>query len=480
MTQTIKTASQRFHAPELVTKQLKLNCVGDRRKVRLSSNFLPLMGFQPETRVSVSVLKDGGFQVSPDPAGEHKVHLRRYRRGRSNNPLETVVEFASQSLIRGTFPPGVDQFHIQMRKNQLQFRPVPNRVFNIRQQFSGRDPLRALVALTGGVDVHCLEQLGFKTDIIVEHRPTEARDRAQRRYINEVHALNCLRNASPRVVVNEDFYELDPAMLRQWVDEGEPISVAHFSIGCDDFSFLKSESMKERSVADGSTMVDMVYPLIRAVETLGGVPVVVVENVRGFMNSGAGTILRSMLTRFGYHVSENVLCARDHGGHQNRERYYLVASLFPGYVPPSPFPRKTDSIWPIIEPHLADCRDVSHCKTVKNRATSGRNVPPLLNKDSQFCPTIIKSQGRGVRDAVYLEHEGRILAPSEGLLKDLMSIDPAFDTSWMAQDLAIETLGQSIDGALHSRVMAAVKAHIQENLGPGPVLRHAKQLSLAI
>lgn len=479
MTVDLRKSCERFHTPEVVTKQLKMNAVGDRHKVRLSSNFLPLMGFMPDSRMTVRELKDGGFRVSSDPNGDHKVHLRRYRRGRSNNPLEAVVEFASQKLIGQTFPPGTERFQIQMRQNQLLFKPLPNRAFNIRQRFSGKNPLKTLVALTGGIDIHCLEQLGFTTEMVVEHRPEEARDRSQGRSLQEVHALSALRNGRPRVLVNEDIYQLDPAVLRQLMDEGDPISVAHFSVGCDDFSNLKSASLKKRSVDDMTTMVDMIHPVLNQISALEA-PVVTIENVRGFQSSGAGTILQSMLRRWGYHLTPMVLNARDYGGIQNRERFYLVASLFPGFTPPAPEERNSESIWHIIKSHLHECRDVSESKTVQNRGKVGRNVPPLLTPDSTYCPTITKSQGRGVRDAVYIEHEGRILAPSEGLLKKLMSIPENLDLGWMAQEQAIETLGQSLDYAMHHRLMEAVKTHVEANLGPGPILRHSSQMALAL
>ena len=61
-----------------------------------------------------------------------------------------------------------------------------------------------------------------------------------------------------------------------------------------------------------------------------------------------------------------------------------------------------------------------------------------------------------------------------------MSIPSDFDVSWMAKEQAIETLGQSIDYQMHHAVMLAVKAHIESNLGKGPILRHSKQMPLAV
>lgn len=467
-----------FSTPSVVTKQLKLNQVGDRRKVRVSSNFLRLMGFNPGDRITPVPMMDGGFKVVPDEKGELKVHQRSYRRsGRSNNPLEAVVEFASQELLSQTMPAGTERFHLRMRNGELRICPVPNRVFNIKRKFTGRDPLKTMVALTGGVDVHCLASLGFKTEVILEYRPEEKRDKGKAS-LAEVHALNTLRNSpagSPRVLINEDIYEVDINRLKALVDEGDPISVGVFSPQCDCFSTMKSESLKQRSIEDLSTTKDMVYPVMQQIQFLE-FPVVVIENVRGFMDSDAGVMMRTLLRRWGYHVTDMVLNALDHGGIQGRNRYYCVASLFPGFEPPAKTPRNTQSIWPIIEAHLPECRDITNTSAIRNRDNS--RVAALLTKDSTHCPTITKSQARGVSDAVQIHHEGRYYGPSEGLIKALMSIPESFDVSWCSKEVAIETLGQSIDYALHHKLMASVKAHVEENLGKGPVLSHTKQMTL--
>ena len=191
----------------------------------------------------------------------------------------------------------------------------------------------------------------------------------------------------------------------------------------------------------------------------------------GFGNSQAGQILRSMLRRWGFHVTDMVLDARDYGGVQGRTRYYCVASLFPGFEPPQSQSWENVSIWPIVERHLSECRDITNTSAIQNRANA-RGVAALITPESTHCPTFLKSQDRGVKDAVYIHDGDRYYAPSEGLIQELMSIPSDFDSQWIAKEQSIETLGQSIDYALHHRVMGAVKDHLQANLGPGPVLRH--------
>ena len=460
-----------FNTPDVVTKQLKLNVVGDRRKVRLSSNFLPLMGFEPGQRLVTAPSLSGGFTVRPATEGDLQVYQRRYGRTRSNSPHEAVVEFANQSFLSQTFPPGVERFHVKLRQGELKITPVPNRVFNIHKRFKGHDPLRALVAMTGGVDIACLRAAGISTDVVLEYRPDEARDIAAGRSLTEVHALNTTRkgNGAPRAIINEDIYNVDPLMLKQLVNEGDPIALYHVSIQCDDVSTAKSASQKAKSIEDLSTTLDQIYPVLRQIETLEQ-PVVIVENVRGFKDSHAGIILRSTMRRWGYEVTDMVLNGRDYGSVQNRTRYYMVASIFPGFEPPKPQPRTERSIWPMIENRLHECRDVSDSYAVKSRGTSNR-CSTYITPESTYCPTIMKSQQRGVKDAVYIENEGRVYAPSENMIKDLMGIPQEFDTSWMASEQAVETLGQSIDFRMHHALMESVKAHVIANLGDRPILR---------
>ena len=463
--------SYHLNTPQVITKNLQINTVGDRRKVRISSNFLEMMGFAPGRRLNTIPSLNGGFSVQPSETGNLQVYKRRYsNRPRSNNPHEAVVEFADQNLIRSTFPAGAERFHVQIRQGNLRITPTPPRVFNIGKRYLGHDPLRALVAMTGGVDVHCLASAGIKTDVVLEWRPDEARDIAAGRTLQETNALNVLRNGSPRILLNEDIYNCDPVMLRRLIDEGDPVVIGHYSIQCDDASVAKSASLKARSIENGSETLSMIYPVLRQIETLE-LPVVIVENVPQFKDSHAGVILRSMLRRWGYHVTDMTFNARDHGSIQNRKRYYMVASIFPGFREPETVPRNDAPIWPLIEEHLSDCRDITDSYAVRSREVTPKRCSAYITRESTYCPTIIKSQDRLLKDGVMIEDGGRVYKPSEKLLKALMQIPDTFSCEKMAIETASECLGQSIDYLMHHRLMESVKEHVLENLGPKAILR---------
>jgi len=454
------------HVPDVITKQLKFNVVQDRRKARVSTNFLKVMGFHPGDRLSISLnaQRFNGFTVKHNSEGGYKVYERGYRRGRSNNPLEAVVEFGSQKLLDQAFPAYTDNFHVEMTKDYLRFTPMANRAHAILSKFSRSSPLNMFVGLTGGVDLHCLESLGWKTEVVLERRPSKRRDIAHKRDLTEVHALNTLVNGSPRILLNEDFYSLDLDRLSNLLSDSPPIFCIHLSLDCNEFSNAKSKAAKQAAVEDLSTTYDMVYPALKLIEKLGPA-MVTIENVKPFASSGAGIILKTTLRRLGYHVNDMVLDATDFGGIQKRERYYQVSSIFPGYKPPAPINKSGKTLRKIILDHISECRDVTDTGYIKARDTKGRSMPPYITVDSLFSSTIMRSQMRGISDAQFVEFEGRVYSPSENMIKKLMSIPEDFNVSWMAKEQAIETLGQSIDYKMHHALIQSITEHANLNIG---------------
>ena len=454
-----------FHTPELITKQLAFNKTDKTpRKLRVSSNFLALMGYEHNDRLDVvkGNGRFGGFSVVKADKGTHKVHARSYKQGRANNPFETLVEFSSQSLIDSSFAPSIGRFHTQITRDKIIFSPLINRAAAIINKFKKESPLKAFVALTGGVDTYCLESLGFDVDVALEYRPQERRDTTDK---SEVNLLNNARNATPNILLNEDIYHLELDQLEKVLADRPPIGLAHYSIQCDDFSTAKNSADKAASIDQLTTTVDMFIPMLEQLKVISPAAIVI-ENVIGFGRSQAGTICMTQLRRLGYHVTALEMDARDYGGGiQTRKRFYLVASIMPGFVAPSKTERNGSPIWPRIEEFIPECRDVSHTNFIKNRAGSNR-ATPSITESSVECPTIVKSQSRGIKDGTYIKTEdGRILSPSESVVKRLMSIPDGFDTSWMGSESAIEVLGQSIDYAMHETLMSSVKDHLQVGFG---------------
>jgi DNA (cytosine-5)-methyltransferase 1 len=466
--------NQAFHSPDIVTKNLKFSEISAGRRLRLSTNFLQGIGLTPDMRLK-AILPEGdklsGFSVVPDENGPYKVHQRGYKRSRSANPLETVIEFTGQELLNNAFPAYTERFHVDMREGKVTFTPMANRVHSIHTKHKKTTALNAFIGLTGGVDVHCMEAMGWKAEVVLEHRPEEKRDASSGRNLTEINALAVLANAKPRVLINEDIYSLEMHRLEQLLEATQPITLCHYSIGCDDHSNAKSQSDKEKSVEDLSTMLDMVYPVLKQIECIKPAAVLI-ENVPAFKKSGAGAILLTTLRRLGYFSTEKVHFAPGLGGKQGRSRYYLVASIYPGYEMPVENEPSSETLKTVIDRHIFECKDVTDNKSIKARATKGRNMPNYVKDDSIYCPTIMKSQDRMISDGCYIERGGRIYKPSLDMLKELMSIPSDFNIDWMPKEQATEVLGQSIDYSMHHAVMSSVTKHLKDNLGGGSIVKY--------
>ncbi|MBK6616346.1 DNA cytosine methyltransferase [Ottowia sp.] len=451
----------RANVPELVTKELALACVGGRRRFRLSSNFLPMMGFVPGERHSVEVPPgmDGMLLKLSGDAGAIKVYERQYHNRRHNNPFETVVEVANQRVLDAAIPAYTERVHLTLQHGQIVVRPLANRTFSIRRSMRGCTELDAMVAMTAGVDVRCLADCGFRIDSILEYRPQEARDLTD---LTETGALNVLANSSPRVLFNEDITRVNWDRVKGAMADGPPIAVLHVSLQCDDFSKAKGRALKAAATEDLSTSRDLVYDALRMIETIQPASVIV-ENVPGFAESGEGALLKVKLQRWGYHVQDGKLQAGAFGGLTKRERYYLVASVWPGFEMPQASGSRRQA-WASIEDLVGQCRDVSHTTSVQEGLKSGRIR--LLRPGDALAPTILKSQGRQTKDSVYIAMpDGRYLLPTLQMQMRLNGIGDDFDLGCVSQAVGSEIVGQSIDVEMHRALAASVHAHISRNVG---------------
>jgi DNA (cytosine-5)-methyltransferase 1 len=426
----------------------------------MSSNFLGLFGFEHRKRYDRTVLGNGGtgFSLSLRRGGVQQIYRRRYSRRRSN-PFETQVDIPSGAFLKRALPQWAERVHVSMRAGEIVVRPVPNHTFHIRRSLrEASDPFAAFVALSSGVDAHCIERTGFKILGLIEWRPPEARDHAD---LSETGVLTSLANTHPDVVFNEDITTIDMARVIERLDPSHPVGCLHLSIVCDDHSSLKGSSLKQKAIEDGTSARDMVYDALRLVETMRPATVVV-EQVGNFRDSPEGILLRLRLRRWGYNVDSQILDARDFGGYTSRRRLYLVASVFPGFQFPATVERRSEPIWGEFTEEIARCRDITHCKSAQEGIQSGRALP--LTPDAPYASTVAKSQARQTKDSLYLKTEGgRILAPTEAMLKRLNEIPDSFNLDGGSGEIAIEQIGQSISYRMHEAVMASLRTHLAAN-----------------
>lgn len=241
------------------------------------------------------------------------------------------------------------------------------------------------------------------------------------------------------------------------------IAVLHISLCCTDFSTMKGGNLRRQAVQDLTSSRDLTYDGLRCVETLQPA-VVVIEQVANYKNAPEHMMLVTKLRRWGYEVSEAVLRASEAGGKTGRDRYYLVASVYPGFAMPVRIGERVNPMWPDLEPFFAGCRDVTHTKSVAAGLETGRIR--LIKPESIVAPTLTRSQGRQAKDSIYIAMpDGRYLLPSEDLLRHLSGIPDDFSFANVAHEQVLEQIGQGIDVPMHAAVCRAVHQHLVENVG---------------
>jgi DNA (cytosine-5)-methyltransferase 1 len=456
----------RFHRPDVATKTLKVQTVQEKRRVTVSSNLLLLMGFEGNvTQVVEQSLGSGqGFTIRPANQSEieanraKKVYLREYS-SRSANPLkrtEHLVQVTRKDLINDALGHDCEHVHVTMSFGLITIKPIDKAKYELLQDFDTEEQINTLVAMTGGVDCHVLEKSGFKISAVIEYRPQEKRDSAD---YTELTSLSVLANSKPDVLFNEDIYQLNIQRMGEILAKS-PITVAHFSLQCDDFSTLKTHKQRESSVDELSSTLDMFIPMLNILDELKS-PVLVVENVPGFATSPINNVLRLQLMRRGYSVHQDVFDARDYGGHTSRQRMYMVATALNA---PFVFPEKTavaPAVWDgIIEPNWNEIvlKDVTDTKVMQEAIKSGR--ARVIHQHKHHAPTLTKAQGQDTKDAVVVEKDGRFYRLPIAVQKRLNCIADTFDADWMPVDKAAQIIGQSICCNLHESIMISVKSHI--------------------
>lgn len=461
----------RVNIPEVATKVLKARQSNGKRIFTVSSNWLPLFGFDADAQVVEEVIAPNkGFRVRLAQRGDSKtkkVYMREYN-SRSANPLkqgakriEQLIETSSQRLIEVAM--GQAEFaHISFRQGEITFVPITHEERTVLQSLSDDERINTLVGMTGGVDCSVLEASGFKVDCIIEYRPNERRDTTD---YTELTALSALTACAPKVLCNEDIYTLNPQRLAALMGS-TPLTVGHFSLQCDDYSTAKNKKAKQQSVDDTSSTLDMFIPVLGVIDALK-LPVVVIENVQGFMGgkdnpNPINDVFKLQLMRRGFTVHQDVFMATDFGGLTTRKRMYMVASALNA---PFAFPQPEvnyRNVWnDVILPNWAEIaqHDITDLKVTQDAIKSG--WARVISEDKQFSPTLMKAQGQDTKDAVMIERNNRYYRVPVSVQKALNGISESFDLDWTPKDKAAQIIGQSICCSLHHAIMSSVSKHIR-------------------
>ena len=454
-----------IHAPEnAATKQLKLQNCNAGKKLVISTNLLPLFGFETGTTVVEELIGVGkGIRIRLSNENDIKTKLvyERYYKSRKNNPIETLMDIRKQTLINKAFPSSTEMVHIIFRHGIVEIRPIENRIYKTIQKFKRmKNPLSVTLACSAGIDGFSLQNNEFKIDTLIEYRPHEKRDKKD---LTETGALNAIANLNVDYLINEDIMTLNLDKLAA-LTKNNLSSLYHIALQCDDLTNVKSNSLKEASFQDLSTSLDMVFDCISFVSKFMP-PTLLVENVRGFKTSDAGKMLNARLRRLGYTITESIMDGRDYKGMTSRIRYYLVATLLPfSFKMPEKHVRNENPIWDqYIEPYIlsGEARLVNHVETFKKGFEQKRIR--VIRRDSLHCPTFLKSQDRMAKDSVVIQDELRdnnLYFPSRSMMAELMGIPKEFDFNISSKTIETECIGQSIEYPMHDAIVKQLKEYL--------------------
>ncbi len=472
----IAMQSLSLHRPSILTKQLKLQDTSGHRQLRISSNLLDLFGFHTGIPYQRRVLGPcAGFELTTTSTSRTHVSSRRYRT-RRNNPRETLIHERCQSFLDSAVPRFAEHVHLTIRPNSIIGRPIAPRTFSITRSIRDtKTPLEAICSLSSGIDARICRDAGFALQALIERRPPEKHDRG--RDLTETGIVTALANQHFRVVVNEDIYTLNFDRLKSLLEDQPPVALLTACPVCDDHTGIKAPGTHAKQKAEDPlyTCSDMFYEVLRLVETLQ--PAVVwIENVPGWLSHPSGQFTLLKLKRWGYFISEGIYDPRDHGGITSRRRAQIVASVFPGFEPPTPLPRPAEgTVWRLIEDQIPFCRDVSHTKSLQkgtSRLASGisQGSARLITPSSAYAPTVLKSQARQAADSIFIHTpDGRYLLPNETVLRRLIGLDDDFQLNGVSAEVATEQIGQSIDCPLHRRFADAIRRHLTLQRSARPV-----------
>lgn len=461
------------YKPKMATKNLQIQETSKGRKLVISTNFLPLFGFEASEKVIEKVIGENkGLEItlaSPDEEGRvKKVYSRTYKT-RRNNPIETLLDIRSQDKINAALG-SAKNVHITFVYGKITIIPVEDKkAERIKKAKRAKNSLGAFVACSSGIDATSIARHNFRIDALLEYRPNESRDK---RDFSETGVMCALANLNIANVINEDITTVDTQIIQELVSKANT-SLFSVSTQCDDMSPAKAKSLKEKSLEvkeDGSldTTIDHFFDVLR-ITFAGQFPFLLLENVGPFLNTQYYTFFKARLNRWGYKVYAKNIDSSLHGGCQKRKRAYVFATTFD--TVPFNFPEEKlstltpEDFWKKnVDPFLSGCRNVTHSKSIQDGAKGGRLR--VVNRESTHFPVLLKSQSRLAKDTLVIQDKGRYFFPSEELERHIMGIPNSFTLNACAKTISSEILGQAVEFNSHEKIMDEVVKHIDLAISP--------------
>lgn len=271
------------------TTAITLGAHRGRPRVYLQGRYLLAAGFRPGRRVAAT-FGDGRVVLDLDADGERKVSSKRAGK-------TPVIDINSGALAAAFGD--ARSLVVRVRGRQITIERARTEAKKATRCRNGRE---GSLFSGGGLLSQAALQAGYTPAWACE--------------IETVYAESFKANHPDATVHNQSVSELDVADL-------EPVELLTAGIPCQPFSSLRRNQGAD--VPEAHDLGDMVYWTLRVIDALNPATVIV-EQVPGFLGSGAGHILCRALERMGYHVESQIVDPAKSGQLTGRRRAVVIAT----------------------------------------------------------------------------------------------------------------------------------------------------------
>jgi DNA (cytosine-5)-methyltransferase 1 len=236
---------------------------------------------------------------------------------------KSVVDIRDKSIR--TALAGCDYITITIYDNMVKIQGHKNTATVVGPQTRSHE-INAIQFFAGsGISSEIAKEAGFKEIAFVEFNP-HAKDESQW----DRYADLCEQNHSDAISFTIPIEKLSANLLpdaNAWL----------ISLPCNDYTALK----RDPKMAQNTKHLFLhIVRLFYQIEKHRRPEALFIEQVPGFKTI-AGESMEMLLRDEGYFVTSQIINAADYGARSARERYYMVASVYPGYKLPQPTGRVT-------------------------------------------------------------------------------------------------------------------------------------------
>lgn len=407
-----------------------------RPRIWLEGKYLAQAGFKPQTPIELEItnekvivrLSERGQRRVASKAGELPViDIER---------TDLAEVFDSREKVEVVTEHG----RIEIRRTRVE-RQKRAREKNGREgsAFSG-----------GGLLTQAAKEAGFKADFAIE--------------LEDEYAEIFETNHPEAEMHNVPIEQIDTRLF-----EDRKVELVTLGIPCQPFSraWRNTDGSSKRDTTlppESHDLGYLTYSALKLIDTVNPYTALI-ENVPGYLQSGAFHVLKGALKSMGYNIDARVLSPLDFGGLTDRKRAVIIATTDPVVLWPVPTPRGVRTLAEILEPEEA----VEHLyfdRTTKewlyrhwDRQTAKGNgfASQVVSRDATSVGVIKKGYMKEQGDNPVLAHPTKPDTHRWFTLTELKRLHHLPDDYHLGKSkrIAGEIIGQGVDVGFFKRVILA-------------------------